>query len=440
MKKMFIVTLLLSTMSVDAQVVDEVVVQIGNEIILSSDIEMQYLQYVSQGYTDQQQIRCQVIEDLLYQKLLVHQAKIDSIDVSEDDVYKELQRRISSFISQLGSQSAVEKYFGKTISQIKDAFYDVIYDQMLSQRMQSQITSSVSVTPEEVKFFFESLKDKDALPLMPSRIQISQIVKIPEISFEEKSAVRKQLISFRDRVKQGEDFAVLATLYSDDIESARSGGEIGFVSRGDLFPEFESAAFALKEGEVSEVVETKLGYHIIQLIDRKGETINVRHILIKPKVSSSSLLGARDELKRIEGLLSDGTLSFDDAARNHSDHVSKNNGGLLINPETRSSMFTLDALPSDIKYIVERMKEGDVSSISQFVMEDGRKAYRIIKINQKLNEHSANLDDDYETIFEALIDVEKQVEIGKWIDKKMRVTYTRFSDDFESCNLKKWRE
>lgn len=439
-RKLFILLFIFITITTTAQVIDKIVAQIGDEIILSSDIETQYLQYLSQGYIVQEEVRCQIIEDLLYQKLLTHQAKLDSVDVTEEDVYKELERRLSSFIAQLGSQAALEEYFGKTIIEIKNEFYDIIYHQLLSQRMQSRITSSVSITPEEVKLFFQLLQDEGELPLIPTKIEMSQIVKIPEISFDEKSRIRKKLISFRDRINNGEDFTVLATLYSDDVESAKNGGSLGFVSRGDLLPEFESAAFALKVDEISEVIETKYGYHIIQLVERRGATINVRHILMKPKVSSSSLLEAKQELEKVEQLMNSGQLSFEEAAKNHSDDLSRNNGGLLINSKTGSSMFTLEELPSNIIYLAERMKEGDVSSISQFIMEDGTKAYRIIKITKKIKQHTANLEDDYTFVYESTLNIKKQEKIGKWVNSKVVTTYIRLEEELAECNLKKWQK
>ena len=414
---------------------------IGDEIVLHSDIETQYLQYLSQGYTDKKEIKCQITEDILYQRLLVHQAKLDSTDVTEDEVNKELERRLSSFISELGSQAALEEYFGKSIIDIKSEFYDLIYSQLLSQRMQSTITSSVKITPEEVKLFYKELEQNDELPLIPTKFQISQIVKIPEISSDEKSRIRKKLISFRQRINDGEDFKVLATLYSDDTESAKNGGELGFVNRGDLVPEFESAAFALKGNEISEVIETKFGYHIIQLIDRRGESINVRHILMKPKISSAALLEAKNRLEKVESLLNDGSLNFEDASKNHSDDISKNNGGLLINPQTGSSLFTPEQLNVNIRYVVERMDEGEVSSISQFVMSDGMKAYRIIKIMKKIEAHKANLIDDFTQINDAALNSKKQNRISEWVDKKISNTYIRVSEDIDSCeSLNKWKK
>ena len=441
--KRIIVSVLLSFLSITSytQVVDEIVAVVGDEVVLASDIETQYLQYLSQGHTDSEEIRCQIIEDVLYQKLLVHQAKLDSTDVSEDDVNQEVDRRLSYFISELGSKESVEEYFKKSISKLKIELYDVIYNQLLTQRMQSDITSSVSITPEEVKMFFNQLKESADIPVMPTRIEISQIVKIPEISSDEKSRIRKKLISFRDRIKNGEDFMVLATLYSDDTESAKNGGELGFVGRGELVPEFESASFALKGNQISEVIETQFGYHIIQLIERRGETVNVRHILLKPKVSSASLLEAKTQLKKVEDLIKSGEITFEDAARFHSDDVSKNNGGLLINPQSGSSLFTVEELPLNIRYSADRMNEGDVSSVSQFVMDDGKKAYRIIKVTRKLKEHSANLIDDFSLINDAALNAKKQQKISEWVTEKIKITYIRFDYDYNNCDvLKKWKK
>ena len=324
---------------------------------------------------------------------------------------------------------------------LKIELYDVIYNQLLTQRMQSGITSSESITPEEVKLFFTELKRSSDIPIIPTKIEISQIIKIPEISLDEKSRIRKKLISFRERITNGEDFTVLATLYSDDTESAKNGGELGFAIRGQLVPEFESAAFALKGDEISEVIETQFGYHIIQLIERRGETVNVRHILLKPKVSSASLLEAKTQLEKIEKLIKSKEITFNQAARLHSDEMSKNNGGLMINPQTGSSLFTVEELPLNIRYSAERMNEGDVSSISQFIMDDGKKAYRIVKVTKKIKEHDANLIDDFSLINDAALNAKKQYKISEWVDEKIKKTYIRIDYDYNNCDvLNKWKK
>ena len=425
-------------LSLRSQTVDKIIAQLGDEIILSSELETQYLQFISEGYIDET-IKCQILDDLLYQKLLIHTAKIDSINVSDDDVNEELDRRLGGFISQLGSEAALEDYFGKTIVEIKDDFFDVIYDQLLSSRMQSNITSSVSVTPAEVNLFFESIKQEGDLPLVPLKFELSQIVKVPEIGSEEKSRVRKKLISFRDRVNKGEDFKVLATLYSEDVESAKNGGELGFVSRDQLVAEFASVAFSLKENEISEIVETNYGYHIIQCIERKSDMVNVRHILMKPKVLSSSIRSSRDELNNIITLIKNGDISFEDASKTLSDDLSKNNGGLIVNQYTGSSIFTLDQLPQDLKYVVKDMNQGDISNITQFIMDDGRQAYRIVKVINKIDEHYINLDDDYTQIYDALVNVKKEEKITNWVYSNISSTYIKIFLDLDDCNvLDKW--
>ena len=440
MRTIIIILFLIHTNIYSQQIIDRIVAVVGDEIVLESDVETQYLQYLSQGITESENIRCQILEEILYQKLLIHHAKLDSLIISEEEVNNELERRLNSIISQLGSKESLENYYNKTIDDIKLEFYEIIYDQLLSQSKQSEITSSLSITPAEVKLFYTDLLEDSLLPNMPMTVEISQIVKFPRISIEEKSEIRKKLISFRDRINDGEDFKVLATLYSDDTESAKNGGELGFVKRGDLVPEFEIAAFSLKGDEISEIIETKFGYHIIQLISRKDDMINVRHILLKPKVSSSALLDAKSELQKVESLINSGDLTFDDAAINYSDDLSKNNAGILVNPYTGSSSFVIEHLPPDIKYNIENMNTGDISSISQFLTSEGNKAYRIVKLIKKTDAHIANLNDDFTQIHDAALNSKKQKYISDWISEKFGNTYIRMIPELEECNiLDKWQ-
>ena len=280
MNKIYCFLLLtLTSFSLSAQSIDKIEAVLGDEIILTSEIESQYLQYLSQGHTKSNEIRCQIVEDLLFQKLLVNQAKLDSLVVSNDEIEVEVNKRLSYFETQLGSVQKVEDYFGKSKANIKLELGKVIKDQFMAQKMQTKLTSSLKVTPAEVKESYALLSDAE-IPTMPTQVEVAQIVIKPEITDDQKDNIRKKLNNFRDRVYNGEDFKMLATLYSDDPGSAIKGGELGFVNRGDLVPEFERAAFRLKEGEISEVVESQFGYHIVQLIERRGEQINVRHILI----------------------------------------------------------------------------------------------------------------------------------------------------------------
>ena len=276
-------------LTVNAQSVEKIEAIIGDEIVLTSDIESQYLQYLSQGNVRSEIVKCEITEDILFQKLLVNQAKLDSIEISEEEV--------DYFESQLGSIQKVEEYFGKSKMEIELELIKVIQDQFLAQKVQARISNDIKVTPAEVREFYNNLHQSE-IPLVPTKLEISQIIIKPEITEKQKDKIREKLNSFRDRVYKGEDFKMLATLYSDDPGSASKGGELGFVSRGSLVPEFERAAFKLKEGEISEVVESQFGFHIIQLIKRRGEQINVRHILLKRKVSATALYNARLRIEK----------------------------------------------------------------------------------------------------------------------------------------------
>ncbi|MDC0249317.1 peptidylprolyl isomerase, partial [Flavobacteriales bacterium] len=364
MKNIFtIVVFSFVTFTINAQSIDKVEAIIGDEIVLTSDIESQYLQYLSQGNIRSEAVKCEIIEDILFQKLLVNQAKLDSIEISEEEVESELLKRLSYFESQLGSTKKVEEYFGKSKIELELELGKVIQDQFLAQKVQARISNNIKVTPSEVRDFFNELNKSD-LPLVPTKVEISQIIIKPEVTEEQKDKIREKLNSFRDRVYKGEDFKMLATLYSDDLGSATKGGELGFVSRGSLVPEFERAAFKLKEGEISEVVESQFGFHIIQLIKRRGEQINVRHILLKTKVSSTALHNAKLRIQEIEKEIKDGIVSFDQAIEKYSDDESKNNGGLLLNPSTMSIIHTFDDMSPELKIVVEKTLVGNISNPS----------------------------------------------------------------------------
>lgn len=422
-----------------AQSIDKIEAIIGNEIILTSDIESQYLQYLSQGNTKSNIIKCEIIEDLLFQKLLVNQAKIDSVIISDEDIDGELNKRLDYFETQLGSIDKVEEYFNKTKSEIEIELGKVIKDQFLAQNVQASITSNLHVTPAEVKNFFVK-QDTSQLPVVPTKIEVSQIIIKPEISSEQKDKLREKLNTFRSRVYEGEDFKMLATLYSDDPGSAAKGGELGFVNRGDLVPEFERAAFRLKVGEISEVVESQFGFHIVQLIERRGDQINVRHILLKPKVSSTALFNAKLKIESIQKEINDGKITFEDAIIKYSEDDSKNNGGLLINPNTMSTMHTIEDMGPALRFVLENLDTNKISSPSVFQLSDETKAYRILKLNKRIDTHTANLVDDFLMIKDFVVNIKKQEEIMSWIDKTISKTYIKINEDISSCIFKnKWK-
>ena len=434
----YIIILAVFNLPLLGQSVDKIEAVLGNEIILTSEIESQYLQYLSEGNINSLEIRCQIIEDLLFQKLLINQAKLDSIVVSNEEVETEINKRLTYFESQLGSVKKVEDYFGKTKTEIELELSKVIKDQFLAQRIQTNLTSSIKVTPAEVKNTYAFLSNAE-IPTMPTQVEVAQIVIKPKITNKQKEEIRARLNSFRERVNNGEDFKMLATLYSDDPGSAIKGGELGFVNRGDLVPEFERAAFRLKEGEISEMVESQFGYHIVQFIKRRGEQINVRHILIKAKVTATELHATELKMDSIKNQLSSGSLTFEDAVRMYSDDENKNNGGLLLNPNTLSTLHTLNDMAPALRLIVESLVEGEVSAPTVIQMQDENKAYRILRLNKRVETHKANLVDDFSKIKEYSINAKKQEILIKWMNKKIAKTFIRLSDTLSECEFtNKW--
>lgn len=423
-----------------AQSIDKIQAIIGSEILLISDIENQYNQILSQGVIETEDMRCQIVDELLLQNFLIHHAKIDStIEIVSDDIDAEINNRISYFENQLGSLEKVEAYFNRSIESMEDELRIIVKDQFYTQKKQSKIISDVKITPNEVKDFYRTLNSEE-IPIVPTKLQMSQIVIEPELSEDKKNSIKEKLNGFRKRIYNGEDFKVLATLYSDDVVSANNGGELGFMQRGDLVPEFERAAFKLKKDEISEVVESKFGYHIIQMIERRGEQINVRHILIKPKFSSLSLQNARENINSIKSDLDSSLISFKDALQKYSDDESKNNGGLIINPKNGTTFFTFEELDPSIRYIVERMNIGDVSDPSLSKSQDGTQAaYRLIKLNNKIEEHKANIVDDFDLLKEYALSNKKQSVLEKWVSDNLANTYINISNDLSECACyKKW--
>ena len=417
-----------------SQSIDKIQAKIGSEILLISDIENQYNQVLSQGVINTENLRCNIIDELLLQNFLVHHAKIDStIEIVQDDIDAEINNRISFFEKQLGSLEKVESYFNRSISSMEDELMLIVKDQFYSQKKQSKIINDVKITPNEVKDFYNKLITDD-IPTVPTKVELSQLVILPRISEEKEQIIKDKLNSFRKRIYDGEDFKVLATLYSDDPSSARSGGELGFMSRGDLVPEFERAAFKLKKDEISEVVQSKFGFHIIQMIERRGEQINVRHILLKPKFSSSSLKSASDKITSIKLEIDSNLLSFEEAIIEYSDDDSKNNGGLIINPQTGTTQFTYEELDPSIRYMVEKMSEGDISKPSLTKSQDGTQAaYRLLKIKSKKLEHKANVIDDFDLLKEYALANKKQTVLDNWVTDNLDATFISLSPELSKC-------
>ena len=413
-------------MIINAQEIDKIIAIIGDEIVLRSEVENQYLQYISQGVTSNEELRCEILEDLMTQKLLIFSCKQDSISVTKEEIEQEVETRVNYYVDQIGSIEKVEQYFEKDIYQIKKVLSELVEDQFLIQRMQSSITKDVKITPFDVNEFYEKM-DKSELPLIEDRYKLSQIIVKPKMSEDQINKLTDRLNAFRKRVLNGEDFKVLAALYSDDPGSANNGGEIGFVSRGTFVPEFEKVAFRLKKGEVSEIVKTNFGYHIIQLIERRGDQVNVRHILLKPKYSSTSLQNARLRIDSIYNKIKNNEISFSQAIKTYSDDDTKNNNGLLINPSNGSSTYTIAELGSSIKYLIEGLNEDDFTKPVKVESNEGY-IYRILNVVEKISSHTANLDLDYDFFQTQALNFKKQEKLDEWIEKRIKNTYVELKE------------
>ncbi len=443
MSIMFVLAITFST-NINAQdndpsndyVIDQVVAIVGNSIILESDIQNQYLNYRMQGAItgSVSELQCTILEDIMFQKLMVTQAEVDSIEVSDVQVEADLDRRLSSFIQQFGSQERMEEYYGKSLPEIKKELHDIVEEQLLAQQVQSTIVAGVDVTPSEIRTFFKSIP-KDSIPLIKTEYVIAEIVKKPPISITEKLSVKDELNSIRKRILEGASFGTMAIMYSEDPGSAKKGGELGFYGRGQLYPEFEAVAFKLNEGEISNVLETEAGYHIIQMIERKGDYVNVRHILLTPKVNPEDLNKAKNELDSIAILIRADSISFQDAVIKFSDGENANNAGLMINPYTMSTTFQAEELDPQVSFTIEKMEVGEISNAVPMKTEENDDAYRIMMLKKKTVPHQANLEDDYSKIREWALQNKKMNVVGEWIEDKANDTYIRIIEEYNNCKF-----
>jgi len=381
--KQFITTgifiILVFAATAQQKIIDGVAAIVGENIVLTSDVESQYMQFRMQGNISRgSEVRCDILQNQIIQKMLLHQAKtIDSIEISDDQVEANMNQRLRYFVSQMGSEKKLEEYYNKSIEDIKDEFRDMIREQMLVQQERQQLTKNVNITPSEVQEFYKTIP-KDSIPMVPTEYVIGHIVKKPPISPDVLNNARTRLKELRQRIIDGESFSTLAILYSQDPGSAKKGGELGFYGRGELYPAFDAIAFNLKKGEVSEIVKTKAGFHIIQLIERRGELINVRHILISPEPTTANIRKAKNELDSLARLIRAGEIGFDKAARKYSDNPDGITGGIMINSKTNDKRFTAEDLDPNVSYAVKNMDVGGVSQAIPMQTDENRKAYRIV--------------------------------------------------------------
>lgn len=422
-------------------VVDKVIAVVGQNMIKKSELETAYLQQKMNSnfiIENEYERRCDILEGMLINKLMLHQAEVDSVEVTEDEVNREMDSRIRYMISAYGSQEMLEKQMRRSLSEIKSYYKDVIKENIMIAQIEQKLTGSITVTPREVVDFYNSIP-KDSLPTIEQEYVFSQIVKTPEVSEEEKERVKSKLNEYRDRILKGSKFSTIATLYSEDPASAKKGGELGFFSRGQMVGEFENAAFALQDGEISPIIETKYGYHIIQMIERRGNQVNCRHILLQPKVTPQQLQEAYDQLEQIKKEIDNGEITFEEAILKYSDDASKINEGLIINPYNASAIFSKDAINETIfnvdKVDFESMKEGEITKPIRFKTELSD-AYRLIKINRKTDAHKVDLILDYDKIQASALDNKKTEIIKEWANKRLKKTYVKIDADYQGCDFK----
>jgi peptidyl-prolyl cis-trans isomerase SurA len=418
-------------------IINEVVAIMGNRIVMKSDIEERVAQMLIEGSgKDDAETRCRIIEDNLFQKMLVYRASVDSVVVSADQIEGELQRRIEYFIKQFPSQEAMEEYLGKTIPEIKKEFRAAIEEQLMVQQMQEKVTGNIKVTPGEVRVFYAKLP-KDSLPYIPSEIEVAQIVVKPKVSEEEKRVVRDKLNKIRNDILRGSSFTLKAKVNSMDRASAEQGGELGLMSREELVQEFSAVAFRLKPGEISEIVESEFGFHIIELVEKRGELANFRHILLKPEIGDEEFMRAQKKADSLYSIIGkNDTLTFEKVAQLFSDdEETKHNGGRLFNFQSGSGKFKIDQMDMFTYREVSDLNPGDVSKTHIYDTPTGGKAFRIMKLVSRSQPHQADLKTDYQIIQAAAL-AEKQGEaVTKYINKMKETMYIQISPDYKTCDF-----
>ncbi len=428
----------LPNINAQKNLIDGIVWVVGDDAILRSEVEEYKLRAQYEGTPIQGDPYCVIPEQLAIQKLFLHQAQLDSITANESTVNNQVENRINYFISQIGSKEKMEEYFGKSTTELRQDLREMIRNQMIIQQMQQKLISNINVTPAEVRRFYNQLPE-DSIPMVPSQVELQIISYQPPIPQQEINRIKERLLDFTRRVNNSEaDFSVLARLYSEDIESAKRGGELGFLGRGQLVPEFAEVAFNLQDPKkVSRIVETEFGFHIIQLIEKRGDRINCRHILLKPHISEEDKQKAFHTMDSIANLIRNEKMTFEQAVIYYShDKNTAMNAGLMLNEKTGTSKFEYQDLPSEIAKIVYNMKVGEISD--PFLMIDpktNKEVVAIVKVKSKIENHKANLQDDYLLIKNYYENKKRDEFLRNWIAKKQKETYIRIDPAWQNCEF-----
>ena len=447
MRKLFLVTNLillfssvLLSQSTPPQILDKIIAIVGNKIILKSEVDMQIQQLMISGTLDNaiktDEIQCEILEDMLLQKLLLMQAEIDSVEVSDDQINNELDRRIRYFTSMFGNVQELEKYYKKSILELKEELREPLKDQLLITTMHDKLVSNVTVTPSEVEKYYKKMPS-DSIPIIPAQWEIGVIAIAPSLTQEENNILISKLQDIKKRINNVSDFEVMARLYSEDPATAKNGGETGYFTKGVMEPTFENAAFSLtKPGEISPIIETSYGYHILQLIDRKGEQVNVRHILVRKQPSNNAIQIAKQKADSIYNLLIKNEINFADAAKKFSKlEGDLTQGGMIL---SANGGFTLTTNEIDAKFlpILDTMKNSKFSKPFLYMENDGTPTYRILWLKNYIPPHKASLKTDYYLIQMKALEEKKNQAIAKWANNRLQEVYVKIDQDYQGCDFK----
>lgn len=421
-------------------IIDEVIWVVGDEPILKSEVEGMRLQAEMEGLRWNGDPDCAIPERIAIEKLFLHQAAIDSIEVTESEVSTNVEQRLEYFITQAGSREKLEEYRGQSISQIRNQMREELRKQMMIQRMREKLVEDITVSPAEVRRYFSNLP-ADSVPYVPTAVEVQIITKAPRVEQEEIDRIKDELREYTDRVNKGETtFQTLARMYSEDPGSARYGGELGFVGRGTLDPAFAAVAFNLTDpSKISKIVESEYGFHIIQLIEKRGDKVNIRHILRKPVVSQESIDRALERLDSISDDLRAEKFSFDEAASFLSDDKdTRNNHGLMANTTEdmrRTSKFRMQDLPPEVARMVDTMQVGGISRPFQMINDQGKTVCAIVKLKSRIDGHKATITEDFQAMKDVVLNKRKDECLSQWIDKKIKTIYVRVNDRYRSCKF-----
>ena len=422
------------------KVIDKIIAQVGDNIVLLSDIQAQKIQALQAGMTMSPALDCQILEELMFQYLLLNQAQLDSIIISDSQVDAEMESKLRTIEQQIGSREKLEEFYGKSVSQIKREFRPIIKDQLLSKEMERQLTGEVSVTPREVEKFFNSMP-ADSIPLISSQLSFQQIVSYPEITPDDKKRSYDELVEIRKAiVRDGKSFATQARIHSMDPGSAKEGGKIS-ATRGMMVPAFEAAVFNLEIGDVSEVFESTYGYHILTLVDRKGENYTVRHILLIPNFDNSALEKAAVKLDSCYQLLKSNEILWNDAVLQFSnDETTKQNQGIITNPITGEqtwSMEDLSQVDQQIYLLTDQLEKGEVSQPNLYTnLIERNQGVRIVRLKERTTPHRANLNDDYALIQRAAMNEKRIRIVQEWTQEKIKNAYVKIDDEYKNCDFR----